>query len=275
MKSVSVRDAHLILVLALLANGLLGSLSDPENLTGTLYLALFLHVGLTIYEADFSRTRAVTWPLLIGMAAVSEVAALPFISVPWTAVAAVLLIVLGLDLAVMQRDRWRGMAPRRIPISIAMIVLAAAVLGIALSLGLSVFATAPPETAPPEPDLMLLTPARITPEWYILPCYALLRASSDKFAGVLLMIAALLVPAIWPWMRTARLRVGRTRWFWRALCAALVLDWIGLGILGSRFPGDAVIRTTQALAGFHFAFFLLLPILLRRWSGAGPSPAGG
>jgi len=44
----------------------------------------------------------------------------------------------------------------------------------------------------------MVTPAHIVPEWYFLPFYAVLRAVPDKLLGVILMIFAILIFALFP-----------------------------------------------------------------------------
>jgi len=75
----------------------------------------------------------------------------------------------------------------------------------------------------------LVTPAKIVPEWYFLPFYAILRAfTADvwvvqaasfltagivdaKFFGVLAMFASIFVMALVPWLDTSSVRSGRYR----------------------------------------------------------------
>jgi hypothetical protein len=70
------RQTGLFLVLVALANGLMlpGSLSVKDLMT-TFYLALFVHVGFTIYDGSFNALRTATWLLLIGLWVGSEIAA--------------------------------------------------------------------------------------------------------------------------------------------------------------------------------------------------------
>jgi ubiquinol-cytochrome c reductase cytochrome b subunit len=114
------------------------------------------------------------------------------------------------------------------------------------------------------------------PPWHELPFYALLRAVPNKLGGVLLMFAAVLVPMIWPWMRADLLRMGPMRRVWALFCLALAAVWIALGYLGSRPPEGALLPAAQALAVFYFAFFLIVPPVLRKIPRkVAPYPANG
>ena len=78
----------------------------------------------------------------------------------------------------------------------------------------------------------LLTPAHIVPEWYFLPFYAILRAVPDKLAGILLMIGAIGVLFVLPWLDTSRVRSMRfrpvARWFFFIfIFFCFILGWCG------------------------------------------------
>ncbi|GLQ21544.1 cytochrome bc complex cytochrome b subunit [Algimonas porphyrae] len=118
----------------------------------------------------------------------------------------------------------------------------------------------------------LNTPAHIVPEWYFLPFYAILRAVPDKLAGILLMLGAILVLFVLPWLDTSRVRSMRFRplarpFFFLFLFFCFVLGWCGAGV-----PDDYAIkigdggltfyRLGQISTLYYFAYFLIiLPIL--------------
>ena len=127
----------------------------------------------------------------------------------------------------------------------------------------------------------LSTPAHIVPEWYFLPFYAILRAVPDKLLGLLLMVGAIAVLFILPWLDTSKVRSMRFRpvtriWFILFLVNALILGWCG-----AATPSDMVFTTgTKMVDGvevkqglnflwlsristlYYFAYFLLiLPIM--------------
>jgi len=279
------RDIVLFAVLVYLVIGLIvpGAPSASDLMT-TFYLTLFVHVGFTLYDGSFSALRTATWLMLIATWAGSEIVtflanALPFwkttvpvvgeilaawlrsgaalvpeASVPWAVLS---LLILGIDIAAMHHDRWRGSSLLHKAIFLASDGVVAIVLGLALYLAMG----SAPGGADPG-----ITPFLIVPPWHTLPVYALLRAVPSKLGGWALMLAAMVMPMIWPWMRADALRRGRTRWVWSLLCLALAAAWIGLGFFGSR-PPDDVAGAVWALAVFYFVFFLVLPPVLRKIAG--------
>ena len=117
----------------------------------------------------------------------------------------------------------------------------------------------------------LKTPAHIVPEWYFLPFYAILRAVPDKLAGILLMLGAVAVLFVLPWLDTSKVRSMRfrpvARWFFFIfLFFCFVLGWCGAGN-----PDDVAINIgvgltfkviSQISTAYYFAFFLIiLPVL--------------
>jgi quinol-cytochrome oxidoreductase complex cytochrome b subunit len=169
-------------------------------------------------------------------------------SVPWPAV---LLVLLVLDAVAMHQARWR----RRAWWQLAGFVAGAAVVAVALGWALS-GAIRPARPAP--------TAFIVLPPWHQLPLFAVLRAIPNKLMAVSAVLAMPLLPLAWPWVRADRLRAGRARWIWAALCGALALAWIGLGYLGSRPADDATLIAARALTIFHFTFFLAVPFVLHR-----------
>jgi quinol-cytochrome oxidoreductase complex cytochrome b subunit len=166
-----------------------------------------------------------------------------------------------LDIAVAHYAGWRR---RSFPQLAAFLV---AVIATAIAVGLVLSRIASP-SVPAGTEVGQHYAYSIMPAWYALPLYALLRALPNKAFGVIVMCAALLLPMIWPWMRADILRIGRTRWAWRLLCAMLAATWIGLGLLGTRSPEGLALHATQTLAIFYFAYFLVLPFALHRIAGS-------
>ena len=56
------------------------------------------------------------------------------------------------------------------------------------------------------PGNPMQTPPHIVPEWYFLPSYAILRAIPNKLLGVIALFAAVLIPAILPFVSTSEIR---------------------------------------------------------------------
>ncbi|MES1156299.1 MAG: cytochrome b N-terminal domain-containing protein [Alphaproteobacteria bacterium] len=91
------------------------------------------------------------------------------------------------------------------------------------------------------------TPSEITPEWYLRPFYAILRAIDfnvgpipAKLAGVGLMFGAIAILFVLPWLDSSKVRSMRyrpvARWFFIIFVAAAVT----LGWCGSKSPGFAI-----------------------------------
>ena len=274
------QDAGLFVVLLVVADGLLlpGLLSpalvSSARAAETFHLALLVHVTATLYVGTFGAVRTATWLLLIAAWAGSEIVdvtsyvlplnQLPILGVVPPAVAVLwpvaALLVLALDIAVMHVT-----APRRhAALSFAMLLAAAIAIALIGRVPLSAFDL----VSLPDPG-----PQRafdVVPAWHALPFYAMLRAVPVKALGVAVTIAALLVPMIWPWARAERLRVGRTRWAWRLAWLAFAATVIGLGWLGTRPPDESTILAARILAVIYFAYFLVLPLGLRRMARETP-----
>jgi len=124
----------------------------------------------------------------------------------------------------------------------------------------------------------LATPAKIVPEWYFLPFYAMLRAVPNKLLGVLTMFGAIALLFAVPWLDTSKVRSLRYRPAMRWFFFAFILVTLTLGWCGSKEPNDVVIRLgtapngdptginvtlfSQPLAVFYYAYFLVvLPLL--------------
>jgi len=125
------------------------------------------------------------------------------------------------------------------------------------------------------------TPPHIVPEWYFLPFYAILRAVPDKLAGILLMLGAIVVLFILPWLDTHKVRSMRfrpvARWFFLIfIVMCFILGWCGAETpdniaikLGSKVvegvtvdAGISFYRLSQIATIYYFAYFLIiLPVL--------------
>nr|YP_010338827.1 apocytochrome b [Madagascaria erythrocladioides]UNJ18777.1 apocytochrome b [Madagascaria erythrocladioides] len=102
----------------------------------------------------------------------------------------------------------------------------------------------------------MVTPEHIVPEWYFLPFYAILRSVPHKLGGVVIMIAAILVLALLPWIHSTEIRSSRFRplykylyWSWVACC--LILGWIG------GMPVEQPYVIIGQLAGIYYFFYFL------------------
>ena len=128
----------------------------------------------------------------------------------------------------------------------------------------------------------LATPEHIVPEWYFLPFYAILRAVPDKLLGLILMVGAIAVLFILPWLDTSKVRSMRFRpitriWFILFLINSIILGWCGAATpsdiaipFGSKTLADGTtvkagvdfLLLSRLSTAYYFAFFLLiLPIM--------------
>jgi len=108
----------------------------------------------------------------------------------------------------------------------------------------------------------MVTPARIVPEWYFLPFYAILRAIPDKLGGVLMMFGALIVLFFLPWLDTSKVKSGVYRPLFKVFFTLFTVNFVMLGYLGGKPPEGIYVILSRAATFYYYAYFLLiLPIL--------------
>jgi ubiquinol-cytochrome c reductase cytochrome b subunit len=108
----------------------------------------------------------------------------------------------------------------------------------------------------------LATPAHVVPEWYLLPFYAMLRAIPNKLMGVIVLVAAIVVLAIIPWLDRSPVKSAKYRPTFRLFFWLFVAICIGLGYLGSQEPTAGLALIARILTFGYFAFFLIImPVL--------------
>jgi len=273
-------------------------LFSPARITGNdlvsiFYLALFIHIGISLYVGIAGTARSVTWIALIGSLVLSQVAVflgyvmpggqisfwlasrlaeLPVIGPDlWTlmwdhagaaaGISALLgLILLNLDHIALHYPYWRRRPIWRFAVFVAAAAATSLVLRLALGWLVPAALVSPPDPAQLNP---LVPVYPLGPAWHALPYYCILRVLPDKLGGVILSFAALLVPVIWPWARADILRTGPLRWLWRVCCLAGACVYIGLGYLGTLRPEEPWLSVARLLTMLYFGFFLL-PFALHR-----------
>lgn len=129
----------------------------------------------------------------------------------------------------------------------------------------------------------LVTPAHITPEWYFLPFYAMLRAITfdisipltdvvlinAKLGGVIAMFGSIILLFFLPWLDSHPVRSARFRPLFRFFLLTLVVDFIFLGYVGFQ-PADAELfeiplnHLGLAATVYYYAFFLIVVPLLSK-----------
>ena len=114
---------------------------------------------------------------------------------------------------------------------------------------------------------LLKTPEHIAPVWYYTPYYAMLRAATfplfgldAKFWGLVVMAAAVVIPAILPWLdrspvKSMRYKGKLSRWALRIF----VVSFLILGVLGVLPPTKQYTILAQFCTMLYFAYFVLMP----------------
>ncbi len=113
----------------------------------------------------------------------------------------------------------------------------------------------------------LKTPEHIAPVWYYAPYYAMLRAVTfplfgldAKFWGLVVMIAAITLPAALPWLDRSPVKSIRYKgWLSKAMLAMLVVSFLILGWLGTVAPSPERTLAAQFFTTTFLAYFVLLP----------------
>ncbi|WP_461480552.1 ubiquinol-cytochrome c reductase [Porticoccus sp.] len=107
----------------------------------------------------------------------------------------------------------------------------------------------------------LKTPPHIAPVWYFTPFYSMLRAVPDKFAGFLVMAAAIAIMFVLPWLDRSPVKSIRYKGsFSRAAILVFASSFIVLGVLGVRAPTPERTLLAQICTIIYFLFFLAMPI---------------
>ena len=113
----------------------------------------------------------------------------------------------------------------------------------------------------------LVTPEVIAPVWYYTPYYSMLRAVTYPFLGIdaklwglIVMGAAILIPAALPWLDKSPVKSIRYKGtISKVMLGLLVISFIVLGYLGVKSPTPG--RTLAAQIGtlIYFSYFVLMP----------------
>ena len=115
-----------------------------------------------------------------------------------------------------------------------------------------------------DPANTIVTPEHIAPVWYFTPFYAILRAVPDKLGGVILMIAAVLLPLFLPWLDRAKVKSIRYRgWIYKLALTLFVISFVLLGWLGTQPASGTYVLMARIAAVVYFGFFLLMPYYTR------------
>jgi ubiquinol-cytochrome c reductase cytochrome b subunit len=106
----------------------------------------------------------------------------------------------------------------------------------------------------------MVTPAEISPVWYMTPFYAMLRAIPNKLMGLMAMAAGIAVMFVLPWLDRSPVRSIRYKGnLSKIAIVVFVICFMGLGYLGHE--GVSPLRTlmSRIFTLGYFGFFLLMP----------------
>lgn len=113
----------------------------------------------------------------------------------------------------------------------------------------------------------LATPELIVPVWYYTPYYSMLRASTfplfgmtAKFWGLVVMAAAIIMPALLPWLDKSPVRSIRYKGMLSKIAlATFIISFFILGYLGTLHPTDLRTAVAQLCTMLYFLYFILMP----------------
>ena len=113
----------------------------------------------------------------------------------------------------------------------------------------------------------LKTPEHIAPVWYYTPFYAMLRAATyplfgidAKFWGLVIMVGAILVPAVLPWLDRSPVKSIRYKGtLSKVMLGTFVLSFLLLGWLGTVAATPLYTLLAQVGTAIYFAYFVLMP----------------
>ncbi|MEM1231281.1 MAG: cytochrome bc complex cytochrome b subunit [Pseudomonadota bacterium] len=113
----------------------------------------------------------------------------------------------------------------------------------------------------------LKTPEHIAPVWYYTPYYAMLRAATypflgldAKFWGFVVMVAAIVVPAVLPWLDRSKVKSIRYKGMGsKVMLGIFVVSFLILGYLGTIPPATWATVLAQICTVLYFAYFVLMP----------------
>lgn len=111
----------------------------------------------------------------------------------------------------------------------------------------------------------LVTPVHIQPEWYFLFAYAILRSIPRKLGGAIALVASIAILFILPFSQKRKTQ-GIQFYplvqinFWVLVNTVVLLTWIG-----ARPAEDPYIIVGQILTVLYFIYFIVNPLLIKKW----------
>ena len=103
----------------------------------------------------------------------------------------------------------------------------------------------------------------VTPPWYLAPYYAMLRAVPNKYEGIGLMVVAIILPFLLPWLDRCKVRSSRYRPVYRAMILVMAVTFFTLAWVGEQPPLPKYFLIERLGAIIYIGFYVLLPIISR------------
>ena len=110
----------------------------------------------------------------------------------------------------------------------------------------------------------LITPSHIVPEWYFLPFYAILRAVPNKLGGVCLLLVAIFILFLLPFIYNPKVLSNKFRPISRFFFWYIIVLFFFLGLVGSETVDFPFTELGQLVTFFYFYYFcLIIPVLIK------------
>jgi len=104
----------------------------------------------------------------------------------------------------------------------------------------------------------MVTPTHIVPEWYFLPFYAILKTIPSKLGGAVFMVTAILALLYMPLVDNYPYSVIVYDTHWRIFFFLFVINFVGLGYLGTQLFLGTIATYAFWTTFFYFFYFYLL-----------------
>ncbi|WP_443081455.1 cytochrome b [Thiohalorhabdus sp.] len=117
----------------------------------------------------------------------------------------------------------------------------------------------------------LNTPDHIKPVWYFGTFYAILRAVPNQDMGVLLMVLAIALLFLLPWLDRSKVKSARYRPIYKQMVILFAISFVVLMWLGGKPATATYTMFAQIFTGIYFAFFIALPFV-SKWEKPKPVP---
>jgi ubiquinol-cytochrome c reductase cytochrome b subunit len=104
----------------------------------------------------------------------------------------------------------------------------------------------------------------MTPLWYMAPFYGMLRVIPHKLGGVMVMLSAMSVLFLVPWLDNSPVRSMRYKGRYSRIALGLMaVSFVALGYLGMHELTSVTQIMAQSATLLYFAYFLLMPFYTR------------